>query len=43
MLPASKYAFKYCGAVVSFVAIVVCSVFVTRSDAQSTKESPGHP
>jgi Cytochrome P460 len=39
MLPASKRAFKNCGAVVSCVAVVVCSVYVTRSDAQSAKES----
>jgi hypothetical protein len=40
MLPSSKRAFKYCSAIVSCVAVVVCSVYVTRSDAQSAKEGP---
>jgi hypothetical protein len=38
MFPASKRAFKYCGAIVGCVAVVVCSVYVERSDAQSAKE-----
>jgi hypothetical protein len=42
MLPASKRDLKYRGSVVSCVAVVVCSVYVTRSDAQSAKESPAH-
>jgi hypothetical protein len=41
MIQASK-RFKYCGAILSCVAIVVCSVYVARSDAQSAKDSPVH-
>jgi hypothetical protein len=42
MLPASKRAIKHCAAITSCVAVVVCSVYVTRSDAQSAKDNPVH-
>ena len=40
MLRASERALKYCGAVGGCFAVAICCFYLTRSDAQSLKESP---
>jgi hypothetical protein len=42
MLPAFKRPCKYCGAIIGFVAVAVCPVYIARSDAQGAKRDPVH-